>query len=150
MSKSRPYSWFLVKNKNFQKNCQTIWFFAVTLWQANSWLSSDCQAIVWMVGWRKELSGVRNSDDRNCQRWQNHENRNMGIKTLTYWTDVWLQFCPTGASCVPRMGKQRSPVGQAPCPSTIPNRPMDKNKRWYIFTWINVRMYHLCKGSDLR
>ena len=26
------------------------------------------------------------------------------------------QFCPSGASCLPMMRKQRSPVGQAACP----------------------------------
>ena len=36
----------------------------------------------------KELSDERNSDDRNCMRWQNPENRNMGVATLTYWADV--------------------------------------------------------------
>ena len=38
-------------------------------------------------------------------RWQNSENRDMGITTSTYWADVRQQICPTGASTLPMMGK---------------------------------------------
>ena len=43
----------LSKNKNFRKNCQTIWFLVVTFWQTDSWPPGDCQPIVWMVCWWK-------------------------------------------------------------------------------------------------
>ena len=32
-----------------------------------------------------QLSDERNSDDKNGMRWQNPENRDMGITTSTYW-----------------------------------------------------------------
>ena len=34
-------------------------------------------------------------------RWQNPENRNMGVTTLAYWADDLQQICPTGASTLP-------------------------------------------------
>ena len=49
-------------------------------------------------------------------RWQNSENRDMGITTSTYWADVRQQICPTGASTLPMMGKHVTPLGQAACP----------------------------------
>ena len=49
-------------------------------------------------------------------RWQNPENRNMGVTTLAYWADALQQICPTGASTLPMMGKHVAPVGQAACP----------------------------------
>ena len=36
-------------------------------------------------------------------RWQNPENRNMGVITLAYWADALQQICPTGASTVPNL-----------------------------------------------
>ena len=118
----------LSKNKNFRKNCQTIWFLVVTFWQTDSWPPGDCQPIVWMVcSWKGRYflrlytiaSRIRLqlSDVRNCMRWQNSGNRNMGITTLTYWASAWLQLCPSGVSSVPMMGKHLAPVGQAACPS---------------------------------
>ena len=125
------------KNKNFQKNCQIIWFFVVIFWYTDSWLSGDCQAIVWMVCWWKELSDVRNyqmigivswkkcqlwvcnSDYRNSMRWQNPENRSIGITTFTYWADVWHQICPTGASTLPHLRKHLASLGQASCPFVV-------------------------------
>ena len=56
-------------------------------------------------------------------RWQNPENRNMGVTTLAYWADALQQICPTGASTLPMMGKHVAPLGQARCPtwaSTLP------------------------------
>ena len=38
-------------------------------------------------------------------RWQNPENRNMGVTTLAYWADALQQICPTGASTLPHLGK---------------------------------------------
>ena len=49
-------------------------------------------------------------------RWQNPENRNMGVTTLAYWADALQQICPTGASTLPMMGKHVTHVGQAACP----------------------------------
>lgn len=63
-----------------------------------------------------KLSDVRNSDDRNCMRWQNPENRNMGVTTLAYWADALQQICPTGASTLPMMGKHVTTLGQAAFP----------------------------------
>ena len=48
-------------------------------------------------------------------RWQNPENRNMGVITLAYWADALQQFCPTGASTVPMMGKHVTPLGHVCC-----------------------------------
>ena len=47
---------------------------------------------------------------------------------LTYWADVWLQLCPSGASSVPRMGKQLTPLGQHQCPECARWCPKQKSK----------------------
>ena len=116
MSKSCQYRWFLVKSRIAKKlsdhlvfRCNALTNRQLTVWR----LSANC-----LDGfcWRKELSDVRNSDDGNWMRWQNPENRNMGVTTLTYWADVWQQICPTGASTLPMMGKHVAPLGQAACP----------------------------------
>ena len=107
----------LTKNQKNRQNCQIVWFFDVVLWYTGSWLSDNCQAIVWMVCRWEEVSDGRNSDGRNCMCWQNPENRNMDITTLTYWAAVWCIFCPSGASSVPKWGKHVTQHGQARCPS---------------------------------
>ena len=137
----------LSKNKNFRKNCQTIWFLVVTFWQTDSWLPGDCQPIVWMV-WL--MKGIVISDERNCQlrviqsagiacASRIQKNRNMGITTLTYWSDVWQQFCPSGASSVPLMRKQRTPVGQASCPFLFKYACLLSGGYVFIFENINKR-----------
>ena len=124
-----------------------------------------------MVCWWWWLSDERNSEDRNWMRLQNPENRNMGVTTWTYWAFVWQQFCPSGASTLPMMGKQRAPVGQAACP--IWYKSVIKNKRalfetfhdtsvillWYISVkqmekshsgnWLHVRRLCLSEGSKM-
>ena len=49
-------------------------------------------------------------------RWQNPENRNMGVTTLAYWADALQQICPTGASTLPQVGTVLTQHGQACCP----------------------------------
>ena len=69
-------------------------------------------------------------------RWQNPENRNMGVTTLAYWADALQQICPTGASTLPMMGKHVAPLGQAACPfhevfGLNPNRSL--GLAWILF-----------------
>ena len=83
-----PISLILSKIKNCEKlsdhlvfRCNVLANRELTVWR----LSANCLDD---FCWRKELSDVRNSDDGNWMRWQNPENRNMGVTTLTYWADV--------------------------------------------------------------
>ena len=129
------------------KNCQIIWFFChntLTNRQLTvTRLSANC-----LDGWL--MKGIVISDERNCQLWviqsagiacasRIQKNRNMGITTLTYWSDVWQQFCPSGASSVPLMRKQRTPVGQASCPFLFKYACLLSGGYVFIFENINKR-----------
>ena len=88
MSKSCKYRLILSKTKNCEKlsDCLVFCRNILAVRQLTVWrLSAYCLDGLLMKG---KLSDVRNSDDRNCMRWQNPENRNMGVTTLAYWASV--------------------------------------------------------------
>ena len=125
----------LSKNKNFRKNCQTIWFLVVTFWQTDSWLPGDCQRIVWMVCWWKgryflrlytiasrirlrtvytgiadTLTIVRCKELYALAEFQEQE--------YGYYDINLLGICLT--TIMPIRGKQRAPVGQNWCQTDAP------------------------------
>ena len=69
MSKRCPYRWFSVKPRIAEKLSDCL-VFCIIFWQTDSCLSGDCQPIVWMVCWLKELSSVRNRQKWGIVRWK--------------------------------------------------------------------------------
>ena len=128
MSKNCTYRWFLVKTRIAQKLSDCLVFRCSLLINRQLpvlRLSANCLDGLLMkriVRWKKlpdewicQMWGIQ-TVGIVVMHWQNLENRNMVITKLTFWAFVWQQFCPTGASTLPMMGKHVTPVGQAACP----------------------------------
>ena len=84
----------------------------------------------------------------------------MGITTLTYWELVWQQFCPTGASSVPKWGKHVAQHGQARCPYWAEFMPSGCPKSWcrnihilvirIPFVWFSVAWQFLSRIQTIQ
>ena len=122
----------LSKNKNFRKNCQTIWFLVVTFWQTDSWPPGDCQPIVWMVCWWKGRYFLRLYTIASRIRLRTVYTGIADTLTIVRCKELYalaefreqeygyydinlLGICLT--TIMPIRGKQRAHDGQAPCPS---------------------------------
>ena len=128
----------LSKNKNFRKNCQTIWFLAVTFWQTDSWPPGDCQPIVWMVCWWKGRYFLRLYTIASRIRLRTVYTGIADTLTIVRCKELYalaefreqeygyydinlLGICLT--TIMPIRGKQRAHDGQAPCPSWASSVP---------------------------
>ena len=114
MSKSCKCRLILSKTKNCEKLSDHLVFCRNILTNRQltiSRLSANCLDGLQMRG----IPSGWFADERNCQM--------AGIACVGWTLKIWMyragirnQFCPSGASSLPMMRKQRSPVGQAACP----------------------------------
>ena len=156
----------LSKNKNFRKNCQTIWFLVVTFWQTDSWPPGDCQPIVWMVCWWKGRYFLRLYTIASRIRLRTVYTGIADTLTIVRCKELYalaefreqeygyydinlLGICLT--TIMPIRGKQRAHDGQAPCPSwassvphlgniNAPNVPVDAQNRNQSVLWMKHDM----------
>ena len=134
----------LSKNKNFRKNCQTIWFLAVTFWQTDSWPPGDCQPIVWMVCWwkgryflrlytiasrirlRTVYTGIADTlTIVRCKEFRRHELHALAESWKLEYGCYNINLLGIRLTAIlPIRGKHIAHDGQAPCPSwasSVPN-----------------------------